>query len=138
MGQIRRTVQTDLLATQLLLLLLLNNMFEVSWDSFTNWKDDIKTADLKFPLLVRINCPMLTVLLDSLRKSVRLAEDRRLLNVTPDDYVLVHCAEQWGGSEPKEAAVFLCVSIHVCTFAVCGEAIGSVRWCFMPKMIMTW
>lgn len=77
-----------------------------------------------------------TVLFDSLRKSVRLAEDRPV-NVTPDDYVPVHCAER-GGSEPKEAAVFLRVSIHVCAFAVCGEAVGSARRCFTPKMIMTW
>lgn len=43
----------------------------------------------------------------------------------------------WVGSAPKEAAVFLRVSIHVCTFAVCGEVVGSARCCFTPKMIMT-
>lgn len=69
---------------------------------------------------------------------MRLAEDRSPANVTPDDYVLVHCTERWGGSEPKEAAVFLRTSIHVYAFAVCGEAVGSMRQCFTPKMIMTW
>lgn len=43
-----------------------------------------------------------------------------------------------GGAEPKEAAVFLRVSIHVCAFAVCGEAVGSATRRCTPKVIMTW
>lgn len=65
---------------------------------------------------------------------MRPAEDCPV-NVTPDDSVPLRCR---GGSEPKEAAVFLRVSIHVCAFAVCGEAVGSARRSFTPKMIMTW
>lgn len=66
---------------------------------------------------------------------MRRAEDCPA-QATPDDYVPVRCAERWGregGPEPKEAAVFLHVSIHVCAFAVCGEAVGSAEAVFNAK-----
>lgn len=57
---------------------------------------------------------MPTFLLDSVRKSARLAEDRRPFNVTPDDYVPIHCAERWGGVQSQRKQLYSRVWAFMC------------------------
>lgn len=57
-------------------------------------------------------------------KAESLAKNRPL-NVTPDDYVVVHWSGLCEALEPREPAVRGGTCVCVCRTAVCGKVAGS-------------